>query len=342
MSEYVTGLSSGEVTALQGGGLGYEAVGGPLGPEALAGGAGALLWNPDAGMVICPGEGGAVVYEDVDPLIVSLVGGDMPWTSALRTQPWASSPDSRHDCDADGLARIAGAVPFGWIVVGAPGRASDRAPGGLLLADLSAEEVADAWQRRGRAAALAAEECTITDGRLIVSASRLAGDEGDYDVSWASVTDGPGSPDLVPDEGLLVDWGDLPQRDRDAYEALSPDAYSAALHVLMGDLSFCDQRWARPADDPLPGVALLDCHAHDFSELCGAAEPGLAWLGELFAEAGEERRVTRETLSDFVALIRDPELRDAARGLPLLGDPDAARDGRASSEARVQASHRRR
>ena len=127
----------------------------------------------------------------------------------------------------------------------------------------------------------AARECVLTNGRRIVSVMESSNCEHGYDVSWADVVTRDGLRALRADEGILVDWDDLADVEREAYESLNPDAYSVGVSILNDDLSLCDPGYARGADRPYAGVAVLSTSAFDFSELVGDSGVAGTFLGEL-------------------------------------------------------------
>ena len=157
----------------------------------------------------------------------------------------------------------------------------------------------------GATAARAAHECVLTNGRRVVSVMESGNCEHGYDVSWADVVGDGDVRRLRADEGILVDWDDLPDAERLAYESLNPDAYSVGVSFLYGDLALCDPCCARGAREPYAGVATLSTTAFDFSELVGEDHVAERFLTELL---GTEVDVSRA--SSILLHIATPEFID--------------------------------
>ena len=154
----------------------------------------------------------------------------------------------------------------------------------------------------------AAGECTVTDGRRIVSVMRSQECLG-YDCSWAEVVGNPKTKmhGINADEGILLDWDELADGELKAVEAMCPDAYSVALHLLNGDMGLEDDRWARPATDPVGYVCLLACEAPSLGEYCGIdpVEAAVAWLEDISEIDGVREQEASRFLQHLGELCED-------------------------------------
>lgn len=157
-------------------------------------------------------------------------------------------------------------------------------------------------------ASRAAGECTVTDGRRIVSVMRSQECLG-YDCCWAEVVGNPETRmyGINADEGILLDWDELADGELKAVEAMCPDAYSVALHLLNGDMGLEDDRWARPATDPVGYVCLLACEAPSLGEYCGIdpVEAAVAWLEDISEIDGVREQEASRFLQHLGELCED-------------------------------------
>lgn len=161
-----------------------------------------------------------------------------------------------------------------------------------------------------------ARECVVTDGDRIVSVQETLGEEG-YDVSWADILYNESEePRLVADEGILLDWGDMADAELERMRALCPDAYSIACHILFDDYALADADLARPANSPLPGVAILSDSACDLSEYAGLADCKAEWLGDLADTCGADEEVAERWAAQLLHLMENPAFRRSAIDAP--------------------------
>lgn len=109
------------------------------------------------------------------------------------------------------------------------------------------------------------------------------------------------------DEGILLDWDELADGELKAVEAMCPDAYSVALHLLNGDMGLEDDRWARSATDPVGDVCLLACEASSLGEYCGIdpVEAAVAWLEDISEIDGVREQEASRFLQHLGELCED-------------------------------------
>lgn len=162
-----------------------------------------------------------------------------------------------------------------------------------------------------------ARECVVTDGDRIVSVQAIDDPFG-YDVSWADVCYEGEQVALAADEGICLDWDDLTDEELARMELVCPDAYSVACHILFNDYALADTDLARPATNPLPGVAILSASACDLSEYAGLADCKAEWLADLAATCGADEEVAGRWAAQLIHLMEDPAFRRSAIDAPCV------------------------